>query len=213
MGPSAREFTNSLKSLAGTEVAPGWWTWAVVQDVMEVSRSVAEIFSFPSWASIRKFWRWHKSGGSCARLPRSCGVLRAVSPGVGYGFTPRGSGGWLGFLSPPGAERGAAPRRAPDAGGSLGLAAGRVHGREGRGVGKNRGWAAGCLFSLRRPFQTFLAFHALEVGRTEKTRCCGPLRACNGGAMAGSGPFRGPLEGVPGRSSGQREPSGGVPLR
>ena len=24
MGPSAREFTNSLKSLAGAEVAPGW---------------------------------------------------------------------------------------------------------------------------------------------------------------------------------------------
>ena len=55
MGPSAREFTNSLKSLAGAEVAPGWRTWAVVQDVMEVSRSVAEIFSFPSWASMRKF--------------------------------------------------------------------------------------------------------------------------------------------------------------
>ena len=39
---------------------------------------------------MRKFWRSRKSGGSCARLPRSRGVLRAVSPGVGRnGFTPR----------------------------------------------------------------------------------------------------------------------------
>ncbi len=85
-------------------VAPGWWTWAVVQDVMGVSRPVAEIFSFPSWASMRKFWRSRKSGASCARLPRSRGVLRAVSPGVGRnGFTPRFRGAWLGFLSPPSA--------------------------------------------------------------------------------------------------------------
>ena len=92
------------------------WPWAVVQDVMEVSRSVAEIFSFPSWASMRKFWRWRKSGGSCARLPRSCGVLRAVSPGVGriqvHPPLPRGL---VGFPLPSrrAAERGAAPRGGP----------------------------------------------------------------------------------------------------
>ena len=156
---------------------------------MEASRSVAEILSFPSWASMRKFWRWHRSGGSCARLSRSCGVLRAVSPGVGRirVHPPRLPRGLVGFPLPSrrAAERGAAPRRAPDVGGSLG----RAHGREGRGVGRTRG--AACFRSGDR-FQPFLGISCPGSGPDREMRGCGPLRACNGSAMAGSGPEMSP---------------------
>ena len=104
---------------------------------------------------------WWRAPG----YPGVCGVLRAVSPGVGrirvHPPLPRGL---VGFPLPSrrAAERGAAPRRAPDVGGSLG----RAHGREGRGVGRTRGWAAGRpAFAPETVFSPFWAFHALEWGR------------------------------------------------
>ena len=102
---------------------------------------------------------------------------------------PRFRGAWLGFLSRPGApRRGAQPRGA--------------HGRGGRGVGRTRGWAAGRpAFAPETVSQPFLGISCPGSGPDREMRCCGPLRASDGSTMAGSGPFRGPLEpGGAGRS-------------
>ena len=83
--------------------------------------------------------------------------------------------------------------RRPDVGGSPGLAAGRAHGREGRGVGRTRGWAAGRpAFAPETVSARFGHFMAFGSGPDRETRCCGPLRAPDGGAMAGSGPEMSP---------------------
>ena len=135
---------------------------------------------------------------ACARLSRSCGVggvLRAVSPGVGYGFTPRFRGVWLGFLSPPGApRRGAQPRGAhPMLGEVPALRLAARTGEKGAAAGEPAGGPRGGLLSLRRPFfSPFLAFHALESGADREKRCCGPLRASDGGARAVAGPEMSP---------------------
>ena len=180
---TAREFTNSLKSLAGAEVAPGWWTWAVVQDVMEASRSVAEIFSFPSWASMRKFRRWHRSGGVRPVTPDLRGL-------VGFPLPSRRAAG----LRP-------SPRGAPDVGEVSALRPAARTGEEGAASGEPAGGLRVPYFRSGDRFQPVLGISCPGSGPDREMRCCGPLRASDGGTMAGSGPFRGPLEpGGAGRS-------------
>ena len=60
-----------------------------------------------------------------------------------------------------------------------------------------------------QPFWRFMPWSP-GSGPDRETRCCGPLRSSNGGARAVARPFRGPLEGVPDRWSGHREPGGAV---
>ena len=118
--------------------------------------------------------RWRGADGFCAGGP-----AHPVAP-------PR----LRGFCPPPGAPRGCAPLRT---GGSRGLAAGRAHGREGRGAGRTRGRAAGCLLSLRRPFQSFLAFHALEVVREGAAVVKRSRGGPQDGGIAHLRPFSGPF--------------------
>ena len=69
-----------------------------------------------------------------------------------------------------------------------GIAAGRAHGRGGAAAGEPAGGPQDAYFRPWSGFRPLFGALCPGSGPDRETRCCGPLRASNGGARAEAGP-------------------------
>ena len=106
---------------------------------------------------------------------------------------------------------GSAPRRAPDVGEVSALRPAARTGEEGAASGEPAGGPRAPYFRSGDRFQPVWGISCPGSGPDRETRCCGPLRASNGRAMAVAGPFRGPLGACPGSPVRVPGAGGGVP--